>query len=123
MQGTRQATTSHGRRGNSTQQNAGGPGGGHTLQSKWARLIHGGSPEQVVEGQDAQMVAAMSMAFSPNNMVMQPGEQKPGGPSARYYAQRPGTQGGIAMGAPSGSPTSMGSGGVHDVAARVKKYK
>ena len=57
MQGNRQATTSHGRRGNSTQQTsnaraapaqAGAPvGAGHTLQSKWARLMHGHSPDQV----------------------------------------------------------------------------
>ena len=68
------------------------------------------------------MAAAMSMAFSPN-MGVQPAEsQKQGMQNPRYYPQRPGTQGGIAMGPHSGSPTSIGS-GVHDVAARVKKYK
>ena len=68
------------------------------------------------------MAAAMSMAFNPNNMGMQEPVPKQGVQNSRYYPQRPGTQGGIAMGPHSGSPTSMGS-GVPDVAARVKKYK
>lgn len=70
------------------------------------------------------MAAAMSMAYNPNTMGMQPAEppQKQV-QNSRYYPQRPGTQGGIAMGPHGGSPTSMGSGGVQDVAARVKKYK
>ena len=71
------------------------------------------------------MTAAMNMAFGANNMGMQPGEQtsKHGLQNPRYYPQRPGTQGGMAVGGHGGSPTSLGSGGVQDVAARVKKYK
>ena len=85
-----------------------------------------------MDGDPAQMAAAMSMAFSSQNpMVMQniepPNMQAGSGgalhsPNARYYPQRPGTQGAIAMG-PHGSPNSMGSGGAVDVAARVNKYK
>lgn len=69
------------------------------------------------------MAAAVSMGYNPNIGAHTADSQRPVLQNPRYYPQRPGTQGGIAMGPHGGSPTSLGGGAVHDVAARVKKYK